>query len=155
VLDRRQLLRTSRAAALGISSLALPSAAAAASPDGDLANVDPPRSLTVDDTLAPDAGDDVAFRIRATTATGTLYDDSLQVTLAVTVDDGTDGGAGSPATGTSIEGSERTQHTVTATAGTVDLSVDLPGAGTYLIRVSASPAAVNQPDGVTVALTVA
>ena len=155
MLDRRRLLRASPAAALGVTSIALPSAAAAASPGSDLANLDPPRSLTVDDTLAPDAGDDVAFRIRATTATGTLYDDSLQVTLAVTIDDGADGGAGSPATGTRIEGTERTQHTVTTTAGTVDVSVDLPGTGTYLIRVTATPAAVNQPDGVTVARTVA
>ncbi len=155
MLDRRRLLGISPAAALGVTSVALPSAAAAASPGGDLANLDPPRSLTVDDTLAPDPGDDVAFRVRATTAAGALYDDTLQVTLAVTVDDGADGGAGSPASGTRIDGTERTQHTVTTTTGTVDLSVDLPGAGTYLIRVSASPAAVNQPDGVTVALTVA
>lgn len=155
MLDRRGVLRSGPAAALGITTLVLPTATAAASPDTGLSNVDPPRSLTVDDTLGPDAGDDVAYRIRATTATGALYDGTLQVTLAVTVDDGDDDGAGSPATGTRIEGTARTQHTVTTITGTVDLSVDLPGAGTYLVRITTTPAAVNQPDGVTLALTVA
>jgi len=154
VLERRRLLRATPAVALGISSMTLPHAAAAASGDGT-ASVDPPRSLTIDDTLAPDAGDDVAYRVRLLDANGTLHDGDVTVTLAVTVDDGSDGGAGSTATGTSIEGVARTQHSVTTATGSVDLSVDLPGTGTYLVRITASPAPTNQPDGVTVAVAVA
>lgn len=152
MVDRRRLLRASPAVGLGITTIALPTATAAASTDGT-ASLDAPMIITLDDTIAPDTGDDVAYRIAVISANGTTYLSSVAVTVAVTVDDGTNGGAGSPATGTAIDGAARTQHTVTTDTGSVDLSIDLPGAGTYLVRVTTSPAPTNQPDGVTVAVS--
>lgn len=150
--SRRRLLAV--APTLGITSLLLPSAAAAAS-DQSTQSTTAPLRLTVDDTITPDGGDDVAYRVTVVAANGSTYSSSVTISVAVTVDDGADGGAGSPATGTSIEGTARTTYGVTTDTGTTDISIDLPGSGNYLVLFTTTPVPTGQPEGVTLARTVA
>ena len=151
VLDRRRLLRASSAVSLGITTLALPAAAQAASLFGTTLATTGPSTLTVDDTGAPAAGHDVALAISLTGSDGGPEAGNIRVDVTVTLDDGANAGAGSAPAGTRIDGVERSTVALLADAGTADVSIDLPAAGTYLFTVSTTPAATNQPDGVVLA----
>jgi hypothetical protein len=151
MLDRRRMLRAGPAFGLGITSLALPAAAQAASFAGVALATEGPSTLTVDDTGTAAAGHDVTLRVRLVGSSGGAATGNLRVDLTVTLDDGSDGGAGAPATGTRIDGVARTTHAVLADSGAVDLDVDLPAAGTYLFAVTTTPAPTSQPDGVVLA----
>ncbi len=150
-LDRRRLLLASPAVGLGISTLALPGAASAASLAGVTLSTQGPSSITVDDTGTAASGHDVALRIRLVGSAGGPATGNIRIDVTVTLDDGADGGAGSPPTGTRIDGVVRTTFAVLAESGGADVSIDLPAAGTYLFTVTCTPAALNQPDGVVLA----
>lgn len=151
VLDRRRVLRSSSALGLGITTLALPSAAVAASLGGVPLASTGPSTLTVDDTGAPIVGHDVSLRIALQGSDGTPETGNIRVDVTVTVDDGEDGGAGTAAVGTRIDGVERTTVALLVSSGSVDVAIDLPTAGTYLFTVTTTPVTTNQPDGVVLA----
>ena len=151
VLDRRRLLRASSALGVGITTLALPSAAVAASLNGTTLATTGPSTITVDDTGAPSAGHDVALSIRLIGSDGGPEAGNIRVDIAVTLDDGSNDGAGSAASGTRIDGVARSTVALLSDTGAIDVSIDLPAAGTYLFAVTTSPATTNQPDGVVLA----
>ena len=155
MVDRRRLLRGGGAVGLGVTSLVLPTAAQAASFAGTTLATQGPSTLTVDDTGTAAAGHDVTLRVGLIASDGGAATSNLRVDLTVTLDDGSNDGAGSAATGTRIDGVERSTHAVLADSGQVDLDVDLPSAGTYLFAVTTTPAPTNQPDGVVLAYTFA
>jgi hypothetical protein len=152
---RRAFLRSASVVAAGISVLVLPSAAEASSPTSAGIQGDPPSSFTVDDTVAPDEGDDVAYLVTLVGTDGGAFVGVATVTIEVTLDDGADGGIGSPADGTSIDGEEQTVATSTAELGQARFSVRFPMAGTFLLRFTTTPMTVTHPDGVTLFRTVA
>lgn len=150
-LDRRHLLRGSSVLGLGITTLALPSAALAASLNGTTLATTGPTTITVDDTGTPTAGHDVALAVRLIGSDGGAATGNIRVDVTVTLDDGTDAGAGSAASGTRIDGVARSTAALLSDTGSIDVAIDLPAAGTYLFAVTTSPSAANQPDGVVLA----
>lgn len=151
VLDRRHVLRASPALGLGITTVALPAAAVAASLNGTTLATTGPATITVDDTGTPSAGHDVALAVRLVGSDGGPETGNIRVDITVRRDDGSNAGAGSTASGTRIDGVEQSTVALLSDSGSVDVSVDLPSAGTYLFAVTTSPAATNQPDGVVLA----
>lgn len=153
VLDRRRLLRSTSAAGLGITSLALPAAAQAASFEGVALASTAPQNLTVDDTGTVLGGHDVTLRITLRDVSGSAYSGNVRVDLTVRLDDGSNGGDGSAVAGTVIEGSARSSISVLSTDGTATLSIGFPASGTYLLSLATSPAVAAHPNGVTLART--
>lgn len=153
VVGRREVVRASTAVTAGITTLILPSAAQATSFAGVALASEGPATLTVDDTGTAAAGHDVTLRIGLLGSDGGAATRNLRVDLSVTRDDGSNGGAGSAAAGTRIDGVERATHAVLVQDGQVDLDVGLPAAGVYLLSITTEPAPTNQPDGVVLAYT--
>lgn len=150
-LDRRGLLRAGSGVGVGITTLALPSAAQAASFAGTTLATVGPSTLTVDDTGTAAAGHDLTLRIRLLGATGAPEDGNFRVDLTVRIDDGSTDGTGTLATGTRIDGVTRSTHAVLVDTGEADIAIDLPAAGTYLFAVTTTPAPTSQPGGVVLA----
>jgi len=160
-LDRRAAIGSMGVATVaGITSLILPSAEAAASPDATVASTQTLQGFTVDDTGPASDGSDVTLVVRLFQAGGSAFTAPATVLLRVTVDDGSNGGVGSHPQGLIVDG-----ETVVSTdpvvarelsaddAGATSFSIVLPIAATYLVRISTVPDSLNNPSGVTLVLT--
>jgi hypothetical protein len=148
-LTRRRLLATSATAGVGVSILMLPLAAEASSVTDPAATPEPPNSFIIDDSAAPDAGDDVAYLVTLLQSSGAVFGGEATVTLLLSRDDGSEDGSGSAATGATIDGAPATSTTKAVVDGLVRVSVRFPEPGIYLVRILTDPAAVALPDGVT------
>jgi len=148
-LTRRRLLATSATAGVGVSFLLLPLAAEASSVTDTAAASAPPNSFTIDDSAAPDAGDDVAYLVTLVQSSGAIFGGEATVTFLLSRDDGSEDGSGSAATGATIDGALATSATKAVVDGLVRASVRFPEPGIYLVRIFTDPAAVALPDGVT------
>lgn len=142
-------------AALGITTLALPAAAEAAS-SGGTSSTQTLQGVTVDDTGTPDAGDDLLLAVTLLQPSGSAYTKAASVTLTITVDDGGAGGDGSHPDGLTVDGTLVTSDAPAVSValsedgtGVAEFSIDLPAADDYLFRISTSPTSLNQPTGVT------
>lgn len=157
---RRLLLRGTSGAGLGIATLALPSAARAASPSATPTNVQTLQVVTIDDTVEVAAGHDLTLNVRLIGADGTPFNAPASVSTIVTRDDGSAGG--SHPVGLRIDGADVTVDAPTVTrtltaddGGTLDISIDVPDAGNYLVRLETNPSSLANPNGVTLSFTLA
>lgn len=148
-LTRRTALAGGVGLGFGITTLRLPTASAAVSPGASTQSASSPNTLTVDDTGLPLAGHDVTLQVSVLTTAGTPVTSQVTLTLTVRRDDGSAGGAGSAAAGTVIDGAERSERTVQTSDGGATSSIAFPASGTYLLKLSTTPALAAHPDGVT------
>lgn len=155
-MERRAVVHgTGRLALLGIIASGLPTAAAAASPDTQPAGVRPVGSierLTVDDTVEPTAGHQRAFRVTASASVGSDDTGPIIFGFAVRVDDGTDSGAGGRVPDATIDGELTDERSITSTTETATFSLTLPRPGSYLVRFTSDPVALQDPDGILLSL---
>jgi hypothetical protein len=155
-MERRAVLHgTGRLALLGIVASGLPTAVAAASPVTQAVSVRPLGSierLTVDDTVEPTAGHQLAFRVTATASLESSDTGSIVFGITVRVDDGTDSGAGGPVPDATIDGELTDERTITSTTETATFSLTLPSPGSYLVRFTSVPVALQDPGGILLSL---
>jgi len=153
--SRRSVLRAGAdTTALGLIALALPSASAAASV-ADPASTTVLQGITVDpsgEILVADH--DVTYRIGLFTADGRPYAQATTVTLRVRLDDGSADGAGSTPAGVLIDGEDTDEVMRATSTGGLAVSVAVPDARGYLVRITTDPASLNHPDGIELSLQV-
>lgn len=140
--SRRLVLGASGA---GIWTLFLPGAASAASFDGTTLTQTQPGLLTVAVAGASDGIHDVVLTVTLTDE-GQPFTDPVRIDVGVRDDQGI-------AAASTIEGSSSSDASKLSTTGTVTFALGFPSFADYQLTVTATPAAVSHPSGITTVYT--